>query len=238
MEGTHIHPIQTSWSKHGKNPCCFLWVHHSPYWIGWLIITRGSLMVLEIRQCPLLWCPARCSHEVTLSPTVMEKEYDVWQVHFTHLPCSELEKNNSSHNCSPSDIRQDKRAGYNEIGRMIAPAFWRECKKAGWHHDFCIERNFLCKAGGCLDYLRHMDRNSRLWNHYFGVLPLFSTAMHQIQGKKTCTSGSVFLEDFSGWILFHPFESRVFLGDSPSYGHLWDGGATMHCQQRMLPMEP
>ena len=70
----------------------FLWVHHSPHRIGWLIITRGSLMVLEIRQCPLLWLPARCSHEVTLSPTVMEKEYDVWQVHITHLPCSELEK--------------------------------------------------------------------------------------------------------------------------------------------------
>ena len=76
---------------------------------------------------------------------------------------------------------------------MIAPAFWRECKKARFHHDFCIGRNFLCKAGGCLDYLRHMDRlqkNSRLWNHYFGVSPFLVSAMHQIQWIK-CTSGSV-----------------------------------------------
>ena len=215
-------------------------IHHIGL-VGWASL-EVAWWFLNFCQCPLLWRPARCSREVlTLPPTVMEKEYDVWQVHFTHLPCSELEKKNSSHNCSPSDIRQDKRAGYNEIGRMIAPAFWPECKKAGWHHDFCIERNFLCEAGGCLDYLRHMDRlqkNSRLWNHYFGVLPLFSTAMHQIQWTKKHIRISFFKKDFSGWILFHPFESRVFLGDSPSYSHLWDGGATMHCQQRMLPMEP
>ena len=32
-------------------------------------------------------------------------------------------------NCLPSDIRQDKRARYNEIGRMIAPAVRKHARR-------------------------------------------------------------------------------------------------------------